>query len=112
MLAKHRKDRQGSSDGTHHLISAFDLSSHKSDSAASPNPAGASPRAAAIRRRTTNSKSAQTSRAPGPSTSGMMRIYTDDSPGLRVDPVVVLVLSLAFIASVFALHIYGKLTRA
>ncbi|ORZ26304.1 protein transport protein SecG/Sec61-beta/Sbh, partial [Lobosporangium transversale] len=49
---------------------------------------------------------------PGPSTSGMMRIYTDDSPGLRVDPVVVLVLSLAFIASVFALHIYGKLTRA
>ncbi|KAG0348284.1 Protein transport protein Sec61 subunit beta [Podila humilis] len=54
---------------------------------------------------------AQTSRAPGPSTSGMMRIYTDDSPGLRVDPVVVLVLSLAFIASVFALHIYGKLTR-
>lgn len=36
-----------------------------------------------IRRRTTAAK-AQTSRAPGPSTSGMMRIYTDDSPGLRV----------------------------
>lgn len=35
------------------------------------------------RRRTTAAK-AQTSRAPGPSTSGMMRIYTDDSPGLRV----------------------------
>ncbi|KAF9195895.1 hypothetical protein BGZ50_003156 [Haplosporangium sp. Z 11] len=80
-----------------------------SDSAPSPNPAGASPRGA-VRRRTT--AKAQTSRAPGPSTSGMMRIYTDDSPGLRVDPVVVLVLSLAFIASVFALHIYGKLTRA
>ncbi|KAF9191319.1 hypothetical protein BGZ51_007497 [Haplosporangium sp. Z 767] len=82
-----------------------------SDSAPSPIPAGASPRGAAVRRRTTAAK-AQTSRAPGPSTSGMMRIYTDDSPGLRVDPVVVLVLSLAFIASVFALHIYGKLTRA
>ncbi|KAG0260097.1 hypothetical protein BG011_002116 [Mortierella polycephala] len=81
-----------------------------SDSAPSPNPAGASPRGAAVRRRTT--AKAQTSRAPGPSTSGMMRIYTDDSPGIRVDPVVVLVLSLAFIASVFALHIYGKLTRA
>ncbi|KAF9359201.1 Protein transport protein Sec61 subunit beta [Mortierella sp. AD094] len=80
-----------------------------SDSAPSPNPAGAA--AAALRKRTTTSR-AQTSRAPGPSTSGMMRIYTDDSPGLRVDPVVVLVLSLAFIASVFALHIYGKLTRA
>ncbi|KAF9434819.1 hypothetical protein BGZ76_007369 [Entomortierella beljakovae] len=82
-----------------------------SDSAPSPVPAGASPRTAALRKRTTTSR-AQTSRAPGPSTSGMMRIYTDDSPGLRVDPVVVLVLSLAFIASVFALHIYGKLTRA
>ncbi|KAK3825006.1 MAG: Pre protein translocase Sec Sec61-beta subunit [Benniella sp.] len=81
-----------------------------SDSAPSPNPAGASPRSAA-RRRTTTSR-AQNSRGPGPSSAGMMRIYTDDSPGLRVDPVVVLVLSLAFIASVFALHIYGKLTRA
>ncbi|KAF8981577.1 Protein transport protein Sec61 subunit beta [Entomortierella lignicola] len=83
-----------------------------SDSAPSPTPAGASPRAAALRKRTTTTSRAQNSRAPGPSTSGMMRIYTDDSPGLRVDPVVVLVLSLAFIASVFALHIYGKLTRA
>ncbi|KAG0373013.1 Protein transport protein Sec61 subunit beta [Mortierella sp. AD032] len=82
-----------------------------SDSPASPNPAGASPRGAALRKRTTSSKE-KTSRAPGPSTAGMMRIYTDDSPGLRVDPVVVLVLSLAFIASVFALHIYGKLTKA
>ncbi|KAI8345609.1 Sec61beta family-domain-containing protein [Mortierella sp. GBAus27b] len=81
-----------------------------SDSAPSPNPAGASPRSAAVRRTATSR--AQESRAPGPSTAGMMRIYTDDSPGLRVDPVVVLVLSLAFIASVFALHIYGKLTRA
>ncbi|KAK3815571.1 MAG: Pre protein translocase Sec Sec61-beta subunit [Linnemannia elongata] len=78
--------------------------------AASPNPAGASPRGT-VRRRTTAAKE-KTSRAPGPSTAGMMRIYTDDSPGLRVDPVVVLVLSLAFIASVFALHIYGKLTKA
>ncbi|KAF9115016.1 Protein transport protein Sec61 subunit beta [Mortierella sp. AM989] len=83
-----------------------------SDSAPSPTPAGASPRTAALRKRTTTTSRAQTSRTPGPSTSGMMRIYTDDSPGLRVDPVVVLVLSLAFIASVFALHIYGKLTRA
>ncbi|GJJ79089.1 protein transport protein SEC61 subunit beta [Entomortierella parvispora] len=80
-----------------------------SDSPVSP-PAGVSPRGAAIRR--SHSSKDKTSRAPGPSTSGMMRIYTDDSPGLRVDPVVVLVLSLAFIASVFALHIYGKLTRA
>ncbi|KAJ1667435.1 hypothetical protein IW140_000851 [Coemansia sp. RSA 1813] len=53
----------------------------------------------------------QVSRATG-STPTMMRLYTDDAPGLKVDPVVVLVLSLVFIASVFLLHIYGKLTGA
>lgn len=34
----------------------------------------------------------------------MLKLYTDESPGLKVDPVVVLVLSLAFIFSVVALH--------
>jgi hypothetical protein len=34
----------------------------------------------------------------------MLRLYTDESPGLKVDPVVVLVLSLVFIFSVVALH--------
>ncbi|ORX93802.1 hypothetical protein K493DRAFT_311353 [Basidiobolus meristosporus CBS 931.73] len=43
--------------------------------------------------------------------ANVSRLYSEDAPGLRVDPVVVLVLSLVFIASVFALHIYGKLTR-
>ncbi|KAK9721378.1 hypothetical protein K7432_003449 [Basidiobolus ranarum] len=43
--------------------------------------------------------------------ANVTRMYSEDAPGLRVDPVVVLVLSLVFIASVFALHIYGKLTR-
>lgn len=31
-------------------------------------------------------------------------LYTDESPGLKVDPVVVLVLSVGFIISVVALH--------
>ena len=31
-------------------------------------------------------------------------LYTDESPGLKIDPVVVLVLSLGFIFSVVALH--------
>lgn len=31
-------------------------------------------------------------------------LYTDESPGLKVDPVVVLVLSIVFIFSVVALH--------
>lgn len=34
----------------------------------------------------------------------MLGLYTDESPGLKVDPVVVLVLSLVFIFSVVALH--------
>lgn len=47
----------------------------------------------------------------GGSSSTMLRLYTDESPGLKVDPVVVLVLSLVFIFSVVALHIIAKLTR-
>lgn len=34
----------------------------------------------------------------------ILGLYTDESPGLKVDPVVVLVLSLVFIFSVVALH--------
>lgn len=34
----------------------------------------------------------------------LLGLYTDESPGLKVDPVVVLVLSLGFIFSVVALH--------
>ncbi|SAL99040.1 hypothetical protein [Absidia glauca] len=67
-----------------------------------------------IRKRVTSRSNQNASRGPMPggSTSSMMRIYSDDSPGLRVDPVVVLVLSLTFIASVFGLHIVGKFLRA
>lgn len=34
----------------------------------------------------------------------IIELYTDESPGLKVDPVVVLVLSVGFIVSVVALH--------
>lgn len=37
-------------------------------------------------------------------TCASTELYTDESPGLKVDPVVVLVLSLVFIFSVVALH--------
>ncbi|KAA8910537.1 Sec61beta family-domain-containing protein [Sphaerosporella brunnea] len=47
----------------------------------------------------------------GGSSSTMLKLYTDESPGLKVDPVIVLVLSLGFIFSVVALHIIAKLTR-
>ncbi|KAG5439583.1 hypothetical protein PCANB_002159 [Pneumocystis canis] len=45
----------------------------------------------------------------GGSSSTTLRLYTDDAPGLTVDPVLVLVLSLGFIGSVFALHILAKI---
>eukprot|EP00088_Acartia_fossae_P043442 TRINITY_DN457_c0_g1_i1.p2 TRINITY_DN457_c0_g1~~TRINITY_DN457_c0_g1_i1.p2 ORF type:complete len:100 (+),score=36.47 TRINITY_DN457_c0_g1_i1:98-397(+) len=51
-------------------------------------------------------------RAGGTSSGGMWRFYTDDSPGVKVGPVPVLVMSLLFIACVFMLHIWGKYNRA
>lgn len=75
---------------------------------------------AAIRRRAAadqrdkvaNSRPSSTRAAgAGGSSSTMMRLYTDESPGLKVDPVVVLVLSLVFIFSVVALHVIAKITR-
>ncbi|XP_037085986.1 protein transport protein Sec61 subunit beta-like [Pollicipes pollicipes] len=50
-------------------------------------------------------------RTTGAGSGGMWRFYTDDSPGIKVGPVPVLVMSLLFIASVFMLHIWGKYTR-
>ncbi|KAK8253587.1 Sec61beta family-domain-containing protein [Phyllosticta capitalensis] len=47
----------------------------------------------------------------GGSSSTMLRLYTDESPGLKVDPVVVMVLSVGFIISVVALHVIAKITR-
>ncbi|GAB7346062.1 hypothetical protein MBLNU457_4825t1 [Dothideomycetes sp. NU457] len=47
----------------------------------------------------------------GGSSSTMLRLYTDESPGLKVDPFVVLVLSVGFIISVVGLHIIAKVTR-
>ncbi|TFK67214.1 Pre protein translocase Sec Sec61-beta subunit [Pluteus cervinus] len=48
----------------------------------------------------------------GGSSNTMLKLYTDDSPGLRVDPFIVLVLSLSFIASIFLLHISAKVIKA
>jgi protein transport protein SEC61 subunit beta len=42
----------------------------------------------------------------------MWRFYTEDSSGIKIGPVPVLVMSLVFIASVFMLHIWGKYTRS
>ncbi|CAK9005070.1 unnamed protein product [Durusdinium trenchii] len=39
---------------------------------------------------------------------GILKFYSDDSPGLKVGPTTVLVLSLVFMAIVCSLHILGK----
>ncbi|EMC98582.1 hypothetical protein BAUCODRAFT_65481 [Baudoinia panamericana UAMH 10762] len=84
----------------------------------SPKPPGGP--ATALRRRAAadradkvaNARPASTRAAgAGGSSSTMLRLYTDESPGLKVDPFVVMVLSLGFIISVVALHIIAKLTK-
>ena len=39
----------------------------------------------------------------------MLRFYTDDAPGLKITPTVVLVMSVCFIGFVSVLHVVGKL---
>ncbi|XP_066156149.1 protein transport protein Sec61 subunit beta [Euwallacea fornicatus] len=77
---------------------------------------GGAPRASTgstVRQRKTTTTTTTTARRnTGAGTGGMWRFYTDDSPGIKVGPVPVLVMSLTFIASVFLLHIWGKYTRA
>uniref|UniRef100_A0A1I7ZKC0 Protein transport protein Sec61 subunit beta n=1 Tax=Steinernema glaseri TaxID=37863 RepID=A0A1I7ZKC0_9BILA len=48
----------------------------------------------------------------GVNNGGLWRFYTEDSTGLKIGPVPVLVMSLSFIAAVFVLHIWGKYTRS
>ncbi|KAF5354264.1 hypothetical protein D9756_007065 [Leucocoprinus leucothites] len=76
----------------------------------------AKPPGAQIRRRAAGSQVSKpnSSRAAGAggSSNTMLKLYTDDSPGVRVDPFIVLVLSLSFIGSIFFLHISAKIIRA
>jgi protein transport protein SEC61 subunit beta len=46
----------------------------------------------------------------GGSSSTMLKLYTDEASGLRVDPVVVMVMALGFIFSVVTLHVIAKLS--
>jgi protein transport protein SEC61 subunit beta len=64
-------------------------------------PAGAP--AGAIRRRTNGGRGGEVSK------KNMLRFYTDESPGLTVSPVLVLSMSLGFVAFVVLLHVIGKL---
>merc|ERR1712233_28299 len=59
-----------------------------------------------------SAKKTTTSPTPNQGPGNMWKFYTEDSPGIKVGPVPVLVMSLMFIASVFILHIWGKYTRS
>ncbi|CAB3409868.1 unnamed protein product [Caenorhabditis bovis] len=76
------------------------------DSGRSPRPAGG-----AVRQRRGGATAAP-ARARGGNNGGLWRFYTEDSTGLKIGPVPVLVMSLVFIASVFVLHIWGKFMRS
>ncbi|XP_065888286.1 protein transport protein Sec61 subunit beta-like [Dysidea avara] len=71
--------------------------------------------AGGVRQRKSGGSTARTTSTAGGVSSGggtMWRFYTgDDSPGIKIGPVPVLVMSLLFIASVFLLHIWGKYSR-
>ncbi|XP_073274566.1 protein transport protein Sec61 subunit beta-like [Primulina huaijiensis] len=47
--------------------------------------------------------------AAGGAGGTMLQFYTDDAPGLKISPNVVLVMSIGFIAFVSVLHVMGKL---
>ncbi|XP_010264734.1 PREDICTED: protein transport protein Sec61 subunit beta-like [Nelumbo nucifera] len=76
-------------------------------------PRGSAAAAAGMRRRRVGASGGGGSGGFGGGGSGsnMLRFYTDDAPGLKITPTVVLVMSLCFIGFVTALHVFGKLYR-
>ncbi|EIN05559.1 Pre protein translocase Sec Sec61-beta subunit [Punctularia strigosozonata HHB-11173 SS5] len=96
-------------------MSDTDSPSSRPTTPSARNTGVAKPPGAAIRRRATATvQKPNSTRAAGAggSSNTMLKLYTDDSPGLRVDPFIVLVLSLSFIASIFFLHIAAKVIRS
>ncbi|XP_065052169.1 protein transport protein Sec61 subunit beta-like [Rhopilema esculentum] len=77
----------------------------------SPKAGGGAPKSGSTVRNRKGTSAAPARRTTGSSPQNMWRFYTEDSPGIKVGPVPVLVMSLLFIAFVFMLHIWGKYTR-
>ncbi|GEQ66813.1 hypothetical protein JCM33374_g476 [Metschnikowia sp. JCM 33374] len=46
----------------------------------------------------------------GGSSATMLKLFTDEAQGLRVDPLVVLILAVGFIFSVIIMHVIAKIT--
>lgn len=75
---------------------------------AAPQRGTAAAAAANLRRRRT-AGAAGGGGAAGGASGTMLQFYTDDAPGLKISPNVVLVMSIGFIAFVAVLHVMGKL---
>lgn len=71
-------------------------------------PRGSAAATANMRRRRTSNAGAGAG-ASGGAAGTMLQFYTDDAPGLKISPNVVLVMSIGFIAFVAVLHVMGKL---
>ncbi|XP_003387704.1 PREDICTED: protein transport protein Sec61 subunit beta-like [Amphimedon queenslandica] len=72
-----------------------------------------SPRAGARKRVSAPSSGVRARQPTAGGAGSMFKFYSgDDSPGIQIGPVPVLVMSLLFIAVVFLLHIWGKYTRS
>ncbi|TYJ58412.1 hypothetical protein B9479_000958 [Cryptococcus floricola] len=94
-------DKRPSSPGTAGAASGFAVSR--------PHGANAVRRRAPAAARPSSTRSA----GAGGSSNTMLKLYTDSGEaGLKVDPYVVLVLSISFIASIFFLHIVAKVVRS
>ena len=96
-------------------------SQSQSSSSSTSRPGIAAPRGSAaatagIRRRRLGGSAAASSSSIGGGGSGpggnMLRFYTDEAPGMKISPTVVLVMSLCFIGFVTGLHVFGKLYRS
>ncbi|KAL1546492.1 protein transport protein Sec61 subunit beta-like [Salvia divinorum] len=74
---------------------------------AAPERGTAAAAAANLRRRRTGGGGGGGGGGAGGGT--MLQFYTDDAPGLKISPNVVLVMSIGFIAFVAVLHVAGKL---
>lgn len=72
---------------------------------------GSAAATASMRRRKggSSSSSAAGGGASGGGAGSMLQFYTDDAPGLKISPNVVLIMSIGFIAFVAVLHVMGKL---
>ncbi|KAL2998546.1 hypothetical protein AAZX31_09G105700 [Glycine max] len=84
-------------------------SQSSTSTATRPRPAGMAPRS--FTAATAGIRNSSTSTVIGGGNNNILRFYTDDAPGLKISPTVVLVMSFCFIGFT-ALHVFGKLYRS